>query len=156
MSGYEAVTASGARQLLTKSRYSALRDTFGAEPNAGTCPVCLGMPGVLPGLNRAVVDAGIRLGLALDCVIETRNVFARKNYFYPDLPKGYQITQNEAPLCTGGYLDIKVGGATRRIGIRRIHMEEDAGKNVHDAARRRSASTSTAPGSRSWRSSRAD
>ncbi len=140
MSGYEAVIGLEVHaQLLTKSKiFCSCANTFGAAPNAATCPVCLGMPGVLPVLNRAVVDAGIRLGLALDCAIETRNVFARKNYFYPDLPKGYQITQYENPLCTGGHLDIKVDGATRRIGIRRIHMEEDAGKNVHDAARQRS------------------
>jgi aspartyl-tRNA(Asn)/glutamyl-tRNA(Gln) amidotransferase subunit B len=92
----------------------------------------MGMPGVLPVLNRKVVDYGIRLGLALGCTIETHNVFARKNYFYPDLPKGYQITQYENPLCSNGHLDIEADGMKKRIGIRRIHMEEDAGKSMHD------------------------
>jgi aspartyl-tRNA(Asn)/glutamyl-tRNA(Gln) amidotransferase subunit B len=92
----------------------------------------MGMPGVLPVLNRKVLDLGIRLGLALGCTIETRNIFARKNYFYPDLPKGYQITQYENPLCSSGHLDITVRGELKRVGIRRIHMEEDAGKSMHD------------------------
>ena len=92
----------------------------------------MGMPGVLPVLNRKVVDLGIKLGLALGCTIETHNVFARKNYFYPDLPKGYQITQYENPLCSNGHLDIEADGVKKRIGIRRIHMEEDAGKSIHD------------------------
>ncbi|HQI82266.1 MAG TPA: Asp-tRNA(Asn)/Glu-tRNA(Gln) amidotransferase subunit GatB [Deltaproteobacteria bacterium] len=140
MRGYDAVIGLEVHaQLLTRSKiFCGCANAFGAEPNACTCPVCLGMPGALPVLNRAVVDAGIRLGLALNCAIETRNVFARKNYFYPDLPKGYQITQYENPLCTGGHLDIRVDETTRRIGIRRVHLEEDAGKNVHDTVRRRS------------------
>jgi aspartyl-tRNA(Asn)/glutamyl-tRNA(Gln) amidotransferase subunit B len=92
----------------------------------------MGMPGVLPVLNRKVVDFGIKLGLALGCTIETHNEFARKNYFYPDLPKGYQITQYANPLCSNGHLDIEADGLKKRIGIRRIHMEEDAGKSIHD------------------------
>ncbi|MBN1636971.1 MAG: Asp-tRNA(Asn)/Glu-tRNA(Gln) amidotransferase subunit GatB, partial [Deltaproteobacteria bacterium] len=96
------------------------------------CPVCLGMPGVLPVLNKKVVDFGIKLGLATHCSIADRTIFARKNYFYPDLPKGYQITQYQEPLCRKGFLDIQVDGKTKRIGITRIHMEEDAGKNIHD------------------------
>ncbi|HVN72740.1 MAG TPA: Asp-tRNA(Asn)/Glu-tRNA(Gln) amidotransferase subunit GatB [Desulfomonilia bacterium] len=120
-------------QLLTNAKiFCSCSAAFGLNPNTNTCPVCLGMPGVLPVLNGKIVDFGIRLGLALGCTIEKRNVFARKNYFYPDLPKGYQITQYENPLCTDGRLDIEVNGATKRIGIRRIHMEEDAGKSVHD------------------------
>ncbi|HPI93341.1 MAG TPA: Asp-tRNA(Asn)/Glu-tRNA(Gln) amidotransferase subunit GatB [Deltaproteobacteria bacterium] len=140
MSAYEAVIGLEVHaQLLTDSKiFCGCSTAFGGEPNTNTCPVCLGMPGVLPVLNRKVVDFGIRLGLALDCSIERRNIFARKNYFYPDLPKGYQITQFENPLCSGGHLDISVQGAEKRIGIRRIHMEEDAGKNVHDESRPRS------------------
>jgi aspartyl-tRNA(Asn)/glutamyl-tRNA(Gln) amidotransferase subunit B len=92
----------------------------------------MGMPGVLPVLNRKVVELGIKLGLALGCTIETNNVFARKNYFYPDLPKGYQITQYENPLCSNGHLDIEADGVKKSIRIRRIHMEEDAGKSIHD------------------------
>lgn len=104
-------------------------------PNANTCPVCTGQPGALPVLNRKVVDYAIRAGLAMGCEIRKYNVFSRKNYFYPDLPKGYQISQFDLPICERGYVDIeyKVGGkeTTKRIGITRIHMEEDAGKNLH-------------------------
>ena len=120
-------------QLLTDSKiFCPCSAAFGLDANTNTCPVCMGMPGVLPVLNRKVVDSGIKLGLALNCTIENRNVFARKNYFYPDLPKGYQITQYENPLCSNGHLDIEVNGSKKRIGIRRIHMEEDAGKSIHD------------------------
>ena len=105
---------------------------FGAKPNAHTCPVCLGMPGVLPVLNRKVVDYTIMMGLATNCSIAPESTFARKNYFYPDLPKGYQISQFEAPICEDGWVDINVDGETKRIGITRIHMEEDAGKLVHE------------------------
>jgi aspartyl-tRNA(Asn)/glutamyl-tRNA(Gln) amidotransferase subunit B len=126
-------------QLLTVSKiFCGCSTSFGLAPNTNTCPICLGLPGVLPVLNRKAVDFGIRLGLALGCVIQERNVFARKNYFYPDLPKGYQITQYDNPLCAGGHLDIEVKGVMKRIGIRRIHMEEDAGKNIHDDSRPRS------------------
>ena len=140
MSGYEAVIGLEVHaQLLTGSKiFCGCTTAFGLSPNTNTCPVCLGLPGTLPVLNREAVEFGIRLGLALNCTIESRNVFARKNYFYPDLPKGYQITQFENPLCTRGYLDIESGGAPKRIGIRRIHMEEDAGKNIHDESRGRS------------------
>jgi aspartyl-tRNA(Asn)/glutamyl-tRNA(Gln) amidotransferase subunit B len=120
-------------QLLTRSKiFCGCSNISGMEPNTGTCPVCMGMPGILPVLNKLVVDFAIRLGLALNCTIETKNVFARKNYFYPDLPKGYQITQYENPLCRNGYLDIDIEGSKKRIGITRVHMEEDAGKNIHD------------------------
>ncbi len=105
--------------------------TFGSEPNSQTCPVCLGLPGALPVLNKKVVEYAIKAGLATGCAISPRSIFARKNYFYPDLPKGYQISQFELPICVGGHLDIDVDGDTKRIGITRIHMEEDAGKLVH-------------------------
>jgi aspartyl-tRNA(Asn)/glutamyl-tRNA(Gln) amidotransferase subunit B len=105
---------------------------FGQAPNSQTCPVCLGLPGALPVLNQQAVDFAIRAGLATDCQIAPRSIFARKNYFYPDLPKGYQISQFELPVCEHGHLDICVDGAEpKRIGITRIHMEEDAGKLVH-------------------------
>jgi aspartyl-tRNA(Asn)/glutamyl-tRNA(Gln) amidotransferase subunit B len=121
-------------ELLTESKiFCACSAKFGAEPNENTCPVCLGMPGVLPVLNRRVVEFTIRTGLATNCTIASISRWARKNYFYPDLPKGYQITQYELPICTGGYLDIEVAGSTKRVGLTRIHMEEDTGKNIHDA-----------------------
>ncbi len=120
-------------QLKTDSKiFCGCSTRFGAEPNTHTCPVCLGMPGVLPVLNRKVVDFTIMMGLATNCRIAAESIFARKNYFYPDLPKGYQISQYEAPLCEHGWVDIGVNGKSRRIGITRIHMEEDAGKLVHE------------------------
>jgi aspartyl-tRNA(Asn)/glutamyl-tRNA(Gln) amidotransferase subunit B len=119
-------------QLLTNSKiFCGCSTRFGAEPNSQTCPVCLGMPGALPVLNKKVVEYAIRAGLATNCAIAPRSVFARKNYFYPDLPKGYQISQFELPICQNGHLDIDVDGVVKRIGITRIHMEEDAGKLVH-------------------------
>jgi aspartyl-tRNA(Asn)/glutamyl-tRNA(Gln) amidotransferase subunit B len=119
-------------QLLTNTKiFCGCPTKFGAEPNSQTCPVCLGLPGALPVLNKKVVEFAIRAGLATDCSIARRSVFARKNYFYPDLPKGYQISQFELPICAGGHLDIEADGAVKRIGITRIHMEEDAGKLVH-------------------------
>ncbi len=119
--------------LLTKSKiFCGCSTAFGAEPNSQTCPTCMGMPGALPVLNRKVVDFAIKLGLALHCSISTKSVFARKNYYYPDLPKGYQISQYEEPICRNGYLDIYVNDAKKRIRINRIHMEEDAGKLVHE------------------------
>src|SRR4051812_48870030 len=119
-------------QLTTATKiFCGCSTKFGAPPNSHTCPVCLGMPGSLPVLNRKVVENAIRAGLATNCAIVPRSVFARKNYFYPDLPKGYQISQFELPICTSGHLDIEVDGTTNRIGITRIHMEEDAGKLVH-------------------------
>jgi aspartyl-tRNA(Asn)/glutamyl-tRNA(Gln) amidotransferase subunit B len=120
-------------QLLTLSKiFCACSTRFGAEPNQHTCPVCAGFPGVLPVLNRKVVDFAIKAGLATHCQIAHSSRFARKNYFYPDLPKGYQISQYELPVCTNGYIDIDVDGTSKRIRITRIHLEEDAGKNIHD------------------------
>ena len=119
-------------QLLTNSKiFCGCSTRFGSEPNSQTCPVCLGFPGALPVLNKKVVEYAIRAGLATNCDIAERSIFARKNYFYPDLPKGYQISQFELPICIGGHLDIEVEGEVKRIGITRIHMEEDAGKLVH-------------------------
>ena len=119
-------------QLLTNSKiFCGCSTKFGAPPNSQTCPVCLGLPGALPVLNKKVVEYAIRAGLATNHSIAPRSVFARKNYFYPDLPKGYQISQYELPICINGHLDIEVEGEAKRIGITRIHMEEDAGKLVH-------------------------
>ena len=127
-------------QLRTRTKiFCGCRTAFGEPPNSQTCPVCLGMPGVLPVLNRDAVRMAVMAGLAAGCTIRRRCRFARKNYFYPDLPKGYQVSQFDEPLCEGGGIDIEVdgqGGAThRRIRLVRIHMEEDAGKTVHDADR---------------------
>ena len=122
-------------QLLTDSKiFCGCSTRFGASPNSQTCPVCLGFPGALPVLNRKVVEFAIKAGLATNCRIAPRSVFARKNYFYPDLPKGYQISQYELPICSGGHLDIELDGEIKKIGITRIHMEEDAGKLVHGDA----------------------
>ncbi|MBN2231872.1 MAG: Asp-tRNA(Asn)/Glu-tRNA(Gln) amidotransferase subunit GatB [Deltaproteobacteria bacterium] len=120
-------------QMRTATKiFCSCSTSFGDEPNRNTCPVCTGQPGALPVLNRRVVEFAIRAGLATGCRINSGNVFARKNYFYPDLPKGYQISQYELPVCEHGHLDIDAGeGETRRVGITRIHMEEDAGKLVH-------------------------
>ena len=120
--------------LLTKSKiFCGSSAEFGSEPNSHTCPTCMGLPGALPVLNKKVVDFAIRAGLATHCTINRRSIFARKNYYYPDLPKGYQISQYEEPLCTSGHLDIFENGSKKRIRIKRIHMEEDAGKLVHEA-----------------------
>jgi len=121
-------------QMKTKSKiFCGCSTEFGAPPNTHTCPVCLGMPGSLPVLNRKVVESAIKLGLATDSTINRTNQFARKNYFYPDLPKGYQISQFELPICEHGSVEIEVEGQeAKTIGITRIHMEEDAGKLVHD------------------------
>ncbi|MGB9082108.1 MAG: Asp-tRNA(Asn)/Glu-tRNA(Gln) amidotransferase subunit GatB [Desulfuromonadaceae bacterium] len=123
-------------QLLTDTKiFCGCSTKFGAEPNSQTCPVCLGLPGALPVLNRKVVEFAIKAGLSTNCSITPRSIFARKNYFYPDLPKGYQISQFEDPICQRGWLDITVEGQElKRIGITRIHMEEDAGKLVHGDA----------------------
>jgi aspartyl-tRNA(Asn)/glutamyl-tRNA(Gln) amidotransferase subunit B len=116
-------------QLLTESKiFCGCSTQFGQTPNQNTCPVCMGFPGVLPVLNKKTVEFAIRAGLATHCEIARSSRFARKNYFYPDLPKGYQISQYELPLCTNGYIEL----ATKRIRLTRIHMEEDAGKNIHD------------------------
>ena len=120
-------------QLSTNSKiFCGCSTQFGKPANSNTCPVCLGMPGVLPVLNRKVVEYAVKMGLATNCAINRTNVFARKNYFYPDLPKGYQISQFDLPICEHGWVDIEVGGKAKRIGITRIHMEEDAGKLIHD------------------------
>lgn len=121
-------------QMQTDSKlFCGCSTKFGADPNSQTCPVCIGMPGVLPVLNRKAVEFAIKTGLAMNCSISPYSRFARKNYFYPDLPKGYQISQYELPLCIGGFVEIFVDGAVRKIGITRIHMEDDAGKNIHEA-----------------------
>ena len=120
-------------QLLTDAKiFCGCSTKFGAAPNSHTCQICLGMPGVLPVLNRKVVEFTIRMGLATHCRINEECNFARKNYFYPDLPKGYQISQYAYPLAEHGYVDIELEGGRKRIGITRIHMEEDAGKLLHD------------------------
>ncbi len=120
-------------ELKTNTKiYCGCKNEFGGEPNTHTCPVCSGMPGTLPVLNKKVVDYAIKAGLAMNCSITQYGKQDRKNYFYPDLPKAYQISQFDLPLCQHGYIDILVDGETRRIGITRIHIEEDAGKLVHD------------------------
>ena len=120
-------------QLLTTSKiFCGCSTAFGAAPNTHICPVCIGLPGALPVLNRAAVDDAIRAGLALGCTIHERSIFARKNYFYPDLPKGYQISQYELPIATGGVVEFPAGSETRRVGITRVHIEEDAGKSLHE------------------------
>jgi aspartyl-tRNA(Asn)/glutamyl-tRNA(Gln) amidotransferase subunit B len=122
-------------QLLTSSKiFCNCSTSFGAAPNHNTCPVCLGMPGVLPVLNARVVEFAIRTGLALGCIIKKTSVWSRKNYFYPDLPKGYQITQYDQPICENGRLIIDTPEGEKAITVRRIHMEEDAGKSVHDGS----------------------
>jgi len=121
--------------LRTESKlFSPAPVRYGDPPNHDVHPIDLGMPGVLPVLNRRAVELGIRAALATHCKVHPRSVFARKNYFYPDLPKGYQISQYEEPLATGGFLDVEVGDETIRVGLTRIHMEEDAGKSIHDDA----------------------
>jgi aspartyl-tRNA(Asn)/glutamyl-tRNA(Gln) amidotransferase subunit B len=123
-------------QLKTGSKiFCGCSTEFGAPPNEHTCPVCLGMPGVLPVLNRKVLEYAARMALATNCAIAESNQFARKQYFYPDLPKGYQISQSDFPIAEHGHVDITTEKGTRRIGITRIHMEEDAGKLIHDAGR---------------------
>jgi aspartyl-tRNA(Asn)/glutamyl-tRNA(Gln) amidotransferase subunit B len=120
-------------QMKTKSKiFCGCTTEFGNPPNSNTCPVCLGMPGVLPVLNKKVVEYAMKMGLATNCEIGEMNEFARKNYFYPDLPKGYQTSQFDKPICEHGWVEIEVDGKTRKIGLTRIHMEEDAGKLVHD------------------------
>ena len=126
-------------QLATESKiFSSSSTRFGNSPNSQVNPVCLGMPGVLPVFNEKVLEYAVRAGVATGCRIAAKSRFARKNYFYPDLPKGYQISQYEEPLCIGGHLEIDAGGGRKRIGITRIHLEEDAGKLVHDRSDSRS------------------
>ncbi len=119
-------------QLLTDTKiFCGCSTKFGSEPNTQTCPVCIGMPGALPVMNSKAIEYVVKTGLAMNCEIPGLSRFARKNYFYPDLPKGYQISQFDLPLCGRGYIDISLNGSHRRIGLTRIHLEEDAGKNIH-------------------------
>jgi aspartyl-tRNA(Asn)/glutamyl-tRNA(Gln) amidotransferase subunit B len=120
-------------QLLTKTKiFCPCSTRFGDAPNSNTCPVCLGLPGTLPVLNKRVIEIASRASLAINCTVHEHSRFARKNYFYPDLPKGYQISQFELPLATNGYIEIEIAGAKKRIGITRLHVEEDAAKNLHE------------------------
>jgi aspartyl-tRNA(Asn)/glutamyl-tRNA(Gln) amidotransferase subunit B len=120
-------------QLQTRSKmFCGCGTMFGLTANSQTCPVCLGLPGTLPVINQAAVEMAVRTGLALNCMIGTTNRFARKNYFYPDLPKGYQISQYEAPICEHGWIEISTVEGKKKVRIRRAHLEEDAGKNVHE------------------------
>ena len=120
-------------QLLTETKiFCGCSTKFGAPPNTDVCPVCLGYPGALPVLNRRAVEFAVLAAQALNCQVRERSIFARKNYFYPDLPKGYQISQYDQPLAEHGYIDVLSAGGTKRIGITRLHMEEDAGKSLHD------------------------
>ena len=121
--------------LATESKlFSPAPVRYGDAPNHDVHPICLALPGVLPVLHARAVEFAVRAGIATHCTVHPRSIFARKNYFYPDLPKGYQISQYEEPICTGGWLEIEADGGARRIGITRIHMEEDAGKSIHDEA----------------------
>src|SRR5579863_6228098 len=120
-------------QLLTNTKiFCACANRFGDAPNTNVCPVCLGLPGTLPILNKRAVELAMRASLALNCTVHEHSRFARKNYFYPDLPKGYQISQFELPLATNGHVEIEIGGEKKRIGITRLHVEEDAAKNLHE------------------------
>ena len=123
-------------QLLTRSKiFCSCSTAFGAPPNTQVCPVCLGLPGALPALNRGAVEMAVKAGKAFGCAIAERSIWARKNYFYPDLPKGYQISQYELPICKGGAVPVpQPDGSVRKVPLTRIHLEEDAGKNVHGAA----------------------
>ena len=134
MAAYETVIGLEVHsQLMTQSKiFCSCSTKFGAAPNSNTCPVCEGLPGVLPVLNKQVVEFAIRGGLATNCSITKHSVLARKNYFYPDLPKAYQISQYELPITENGWIDIKVHDTVKRVGITRIHMEEDAGKLLHE------------------------
>ncbi len=122
-------------QLSTQSKmFCGCGTEFGLPANTQTCPICLGLPGSLPVINRRAVELAVKTGVALNCEVGAANRFARKNYFYPDLPKGYQISQYEAPICRDGWVDVTVSGETKRIRIRRAHLEEDAGKNLHEGS----------------------
>ena len=134
MPAYEAVIGLEVHaQLKTRTKiFCGCSTRFGAPPNTHTCPVCLGHPGALPVLNRRVVELGVRSALALACEVQSRSVFERKNYFYPDLPKGYQISQYRQPLATDGEVRIEIGGQPKTIRLIRLHLEEDAGKSIHD------------------------
>ncbi len=120
-------------QLATRTKiFCGCPTSFGAPPNTNVCPVCLGLPGALPVLSRQAVELAIEAALALQCKVNPQSIFARKNYFYPDLPKGYQISQYDRPLAEHGHVDIEVDGVQKRIGVTRVHMEDDAGKSIHD------------------------
>jgi len=122
-------------ELSTRTKmFCGCRNEFGAEPNTNVCPVCLGHPGSLPVPNREAIASIVKIGLALDCTIAPHSLFHRKNYFYPDMPKNFQISQYDLPICVGGHLDVDVDGDIRRIGITRVHMEEDTGKTTHGSA----------------------
>ena len=111
--------------------FCGCRLSFGDEPNSNTCPVCLGHPGSLPVINRRAIEFAIKVALALNCTINSRTIFHRKNYFYPDMPKNYQISQYDLPIGVGGWLDVDMGDYVRRVGITRVHIEEDTGKLIH-------------------------
>jgi aspartyl-tRNA(Asn)/glutamyl-tRNA(Gln) amidotransferase subunit B len=134
MDRYEAVIGLEVHaQLQTRTKaFCGCSTKFGAPPNSNTCPVCLGLPGALPVLNKRALELALRASLAIGCRIQPRSRFARKNYFYPDLPKGYQISMYELPLATMGALEIETGSAKKSIGITRLHMEDDAGKSLHE------------------------
>jgi len=134
MAKYEAVIGLEVHvQLLTNTKiFCGCSTRFGDPPNTNVCPVCLGLPGTLPVLNKRAVEMAMRASLALNCTVHEHSRFARKNYFYPDLPKGYQISQYELPLATNGWIEIGIGGEKKRIGITRLHLEEDAAKNLHE------------------------
>ncbi len=120
-------------QLLTATKiFCSCSTRFGAPPNTNVCPVCLGMPGALPVLNKKAVEFATLAAMALNCRINETSIFARKNYFYPDLPKGYQISQYDKPLAELGYIEVPAEGGKKKIGITRVHMEEDAGKSLHE------------------------
>src|SRR5207253_841393 len=120
-------------QLLTATKiFCSCSTRVGAPPNTNVCPVCLGLPGALPVLNRKAVELATLAAMALNCRINETSIFARKNYFYPDLPKGYQISQYDKPLAKHGFIEISVPDGTKKIGITRLHMEEDAGKSLHE------------------------
>src|SRR2546428_895027 len=120
-------------QLATATKiFCSCPTSFGAPPNTNVCPVCLGLPGALPVLSREAVELAVKAALALHCRIRPVSRLARENYFYPDLPKGYQISQYDEPMAEGGYVDLPADGSKKRIGITRVHMEDDAGKSIHE------------------------
>ncbi len=137
MAKYEAVIGLEVHvQLATRTKiFCGCATGFGAAPNTNVCPVCLGLPGALPVLNRQAVELAIRAGLALNCAVRPKSIFSRKNYFYPDLPKGYQISQYDKPVAEHGFVDIVLDSGVKRIGVTRAHMEDDAGKSMHDGHR---------------------